>query len=147
MTHDGPNITKKDIVRRVAARTGLKRAIVQLVVQALLEQIIEELKQGNRIELRDFGVFEVKQRAARTAQNPKTLERVPVPPKRAVRFKVGRRMRLAAEPTAPTAPEPPADHDPAGFNGSLAAAARVRGQSPEVHVRPAARRAMPASDA
>jgi integration host factor subunit beta len=63
------------------------------VVQSFLDNIIEELGHGNRLEFRDFGVFEAKERAARTAQNPKTLERVQVPPKRTVKFKVGRLMK------------------------------------------------------
>jgi integration host factor subunit beta len=55
--------------------------------------MIEELGRSNRLEFRDFGVFETKQRAARMAQNPKTLERVQVPPKKTVKFKVGRMMK------------------------------------------------------
>jgi integration host factor subunit beta len=66
---------------------------VKRVIQAFLDDIIDELGQGNRLEFRDFGVFESKQRAARVAQNPKTLERVHVPPKRTVKFKVGRLMK------------------------------------------------------
>ena len=52
-----------------------------------------ELAKGNRLEFRDFGVFETKTRVARTAQNPKTLEQVHVPAKRVVKFKMGRLMR------------------------------------------------------
>ena len=53
----------------------------------------EELCQNNRLEFRDFGVFEIRSRASRIAQNPKTLERVDVPAKRTVKFKMGRLMR------------------------------------------------------
>ena len=56
-------------------------------------QVIDELGRGNRLEFRDFGVFEIKERAPRVAQNPKTLERVQVPARRTVKFKVGRLMR------------------------------------------------------
>ena len=66
---------------------------VKRVIQTFLDQIIAELGDGNRLEFRDFGVFEAKVRAARNAQNPKTLEPVEVPPKRTVRFKVGRLMK------------------------------------------------------
>jgi len=66
-------------------------------VQAFLNEVIDELAKGNRLEFRDFGVFEVRERAARMAQNPRTLERVPVPPKRSVKFKVGRLMRDKVE--------------------------------------------------
>jgi integration host factor subunit beta len=62
-----------------------------------MDEVIEELAQGNRLEFRDFGVFEPKQRAARRAQNPKTLERVQVPAKRTVKFKLGRVMKQRVE--------------------------------------------------
>ena len=82
--------TKKELVDRVADLTGNKRVVVKKIVQTFLDQIIKELGKGNRLEFRDFGVFETKQRAARMAQNPKTLERVRVPAKRSVKFKTGR---------------------------------------------------------
>ena len=63
------------------------------VVQQFLDEIINELGRGNRLEFRDFGVFETKLRKARRAQNPKTLEPVAVPEKRTVKFKVGRLMK------------------------------------------------------
>lgn len=87
-------VTKKELIDRIAERTGSKRVVVKKVVQEFLDQIISELGEGNRLEFRDFGVFETKARAARTAQNPKTLEPVHVPEKRTVKFKVGRLMKL-----------------------------------------------------
>ena len=87
-------VTKKELVDRIAERTGTKRVIVKKVVQSFLDEMIEELGHGNRLEFRDFGVFETKERAARIAQNPKTLQRVEVPPKRTVKFKVGRMMKI-----------------------------------------------------
>ncbi len=86
--------TKKELVDRVADLTGNKRVMVKKVIQTFLDQIIDELGKGNRLEFRDFGVFETKFRAARIAQNPKTLERVHVPPKRSVKFKTGRLMKI-----------------------------------------------------
>ncbi|MGE3106962.1 MAG: HU family DNA-binding protein [Phycisphaerales bacterium] len=86
-------ITKKDLIDGVCSATGRKRNEVKLIVQSFLDQIVEKVGEGNRIEFRDFGVFEIKQRASRTAQNPKTLVPVRVPPKRTVKFKVGRLMR------------------------------------------------------
>ena len=86
-------VTKKDLIDRITTRTKLKRLDVKNAVQEMLEQIIVELQRGNRLELRDFGVFEVKQRKPRVAQNPKTLERVEVPARKTVKFKVGRLMR------------------------------------------------------
>jgi integration host factor subunit beta len=90
-------ITKKDLIEKVTDRTKLKRADVKKACQEFLDQIILELKRGNRLEFRDFGVFEVKERAARVAQNPKTMQKVEVPSKRAVKFKVGRLMRESVE--------------------------------------------------
>jgi nucleoid DNA-binding protein len=86
-------ITKKELIDRIADQTGHRRVQVKKVVQRFLDQIVEELGRGNRLEFRDFGVFETKLRKARKAQNPKTLEPVAVPEKRTVKFKVGRLMK------------------------------------------------------
>lgn len=86
-------ITKKDLVDRIAEDSGSKRVLVKRVVQRFLDEIITELAAGNRLEFRDFGVFELRERAARRAQNPKTLEPVYVPGKRTVKFKIGRLMK------------------------------------------------------
>jgi nucleoid DNA-binding protein len=67
--------------------------LVKTVVQDFFDEIIAELQRGNRLEFRDFGVFETRTTRARAAQNPKTLERVDVPAKRRVAFKPGRLMR------------------------------------------------------
>ena len=87
-------ITKKELIDRISEKTGNKRVVVKRIVQLFLDEIIDELGHGNRLEFRDFGVFESKVRAARIAQNPKTLERVEVPQKRTVKFKVGRVMKM-----------------------------------------------------
>lgn len=86
-------ITKKDLVDRIADGVGQKRVVVKRIVQQFLDEIVEELGNGNRLEFRDFGVFEIRERAARVAQNPKTMEKVPVPRKRTVKFKIGRLMK------------------------------------------------------
>ena len=86
-------ITKKELIDRIAERTQAKRVTVKSVIQAFLDEITRELVENNRLEFRDFGVFETRTRAARVAQNPKTLERVDVPAKRTVKFKMGRLMR------------------------------------------------------
>jgi integration host factor subunit beta len=67
--------------------------VAKEILQLFLDEIVKELSAGNRLEFRDFGVFEVKPRRARRAQNPRTLQKVEVPPKRVVKFKVGRVMR------------------------------------------------------
>jgi integration host factor subunit beta len=86
-------ITKRELIDRIAESTQAKRALVKATVQNVLDEIISELAKGNRLEFRDFGVFEPRDCAPRTAQNPKTLERIHVPAKRAVRFKMGRLMK------------------------------------------------------
>lgn len=90
-------VTKKELIDRIAEASGEKRVAVKRVIQGFLDNVIVELGKGNRLEFRDFGVFEVKQRAARMAQNPKTLERVEVPPKRTVKFKPGHMMKKALD--------------------------------------------------
>jgi integration host factor subunit beta len=86
-------VTKKELVHRIADATGQTKVVVKDVIQAFLNAIIDDLAEGNRLEFREFGVFESRERAARLAQNPRTLEKVPVPKKRIVKFKVGRLMR------------------------------------------------------
>ena len=102
-------VTKKELVDRIADATGVTRVSVKRVVQAFLDNVTVELGKGNRLEFRDFGVFEVKHRAPRMAQNPKTMERVPVPAKRTVKFKPGHTMKLALSPgdEATLAPDTP----------------------------------------
>jgi integration host factor subunit beta len=103
-------VTKKELIDRIAERTQAKRVTVKRIIQTFLDEIVTELCEDNRLEFRDFGVFETRTRAARIAQNPKTLERVEVPAKRTVKFKMGRLMRenlshVASSPAeAPKAP-------------------------------------------
>ncbi len=87
-------VTKRDLVERIADITSTKRADVKAIVQSFMDEIIRELSEGNRLEFRDFGVFESLERAARTAQNPKTLEPVRIPRRRTARFKAGRMMKI-----------------------------------------------------
>ncbi len=120
-------ITKKDLVNYItealtrkhgdgslsedarATKVRVTKVLVKEVIQKFLDKISEELARGNRLEFREFGVFEVKQRAARRAQNPRTLEKVQVPPKRVVKFKVGRRMREMVEKGLVEPPLPAAE--------------------------------------
>lgn len=82
-------MTKKDIVLKIANETKIKQIDVKKVVQKTLECIIENLQEGKKVELRNFGVFKIKQRRGRTGRNPRTGEVVPVPPKKVVVFKPG----------------------------------------------------------
>jgi len=86
-------VTKKELIDRIAERTQAKRVSVKRIIQTFLDEIAAELCKNNRLEFRDFGVFETRTRAARIAQNPKTLERVEVAAKRTVKFKMGRLMK------------------------------------------------------
>src|SRR5271167_1643114 len=86
-------ITKKELIDRIADNSAQRRVGVKRIIQQFLDEIVIELGKGNRLEFRDFGVFETKLRKARKAQNPKTLEPVEVPEKRTVKFKVGRLMK------------------------------------------------------
>lgn len=86
-------VTKKELIDQISERTQAKRVLVKHIIQAFLDEITTELGKDNRLEFRDFGVFETRTRAARTAQNPKTLQRVDVTSKRTVKFKMGRLMR------------------------------------------------------
>jgi integration host factor subunit beta len=107
-----PTVTKKNLIDRLVVSSKLKRGVVKDLIQAFLDEIMHELRHGNRIEFRDFGVFEVKERAERIAQNPKTLKRVRVPAKRAVKFKMGRQMRdsfQAGPPRSVVEPKPAVD--------------------------------------
>lgn len=97
-------ITKKELTDRIADATQAKRTLVKTVIQQFFDAVIEELANGNRLEFRDFGVFEIRTRKRRMAQNPRTLERVPVPVKSTVKFKVGRRMKEAVQNVASEVP-------------------------------------------
>jgi len=86
-------ITKKELIDRITENTQPKRLLVKATIQNFLDELISELAKNNRLEFRDFGVFEVKERAARTTKNPKTLQKIQVPAKRKVKFKIGRIMQ------------------------------------------------------
>jgi integration host factor subunit beta len=85
-------VTKKEIVRQISERLDLTQLKTKEIVQQTFDAIVTTLLEDGRIELRNFGVFEVKRRKARKARNPKTGERVDVPPKNVVTFKPGKEM-------------------------------------------------------
>ena len=85
-------MTKKEIVRQISERIGLTQLKTKEIVQQTFDAIVETLLEVGRIELRNFGVFEVKQRKARKARNPRTGDKVDVPPKNVVTFKPGKEM-------------------------------------------------------
>jgi nucleoid DNA-binding protein len=85
-------MTKKEIVRSIADSLGLSHKKTREIVQYTFDTVVETIVKEGRIELRNFGIFEVKKRAARKAHNPKTGEEVQVPEKYVVTFKAGKSM-------------------------------------------------------
>jgi len=85
--------TKRDLCEKIVRKTENSQLLVKETIQMFLDRVVYELSQGNRIELRDFGVFEVKQRAGRKARNPRTGEEAFVPAKNVVVLKVGKLMK------------------------------------------------------
>ena len=90
-------ITKKDLIDFIADQTQQPRTAVKRTVQCFLDNVIQHLSEGKRLELRHFGVFEIRERAPRTAQNPRTLEPIPVPARKTVKFKIGQLMKAKLE--------------------------------------------------
>lgn len=108
-------VTKKEIVKTISDEIGLTQLKTKEIVQKTFDAIVETLVEEKRIELRNFGVFEVKKRAARKARNPRTGDKVYVPEKYVVTFKPGKEMeekvreleRQAAERAAALAAQQP----------------------------------------
>ncbi len=84
---------KRDIVLKISQDTQIKQVVVKEIVQRTFDAIYEALRSGKRIELRNFGVFQVKRRKKRIGRNPKTGEVVPVPERNTVVFKPGLEMK------------------------------------------------------
>ncbi|HDP34634.1 MAG TPA: integration host factor subunit beta [Candidatus Hydrogenedentes bacterium] len=109
-------MTKRELVIKVANRLGMTQNDVARIIEGAFETIAESLAEGHRWELRDFGVFEVKTRASRIGRNPRTGDQVPVPRRRVVTFRPGKKMKeevgkgkplesADTEPSATMAPE------------------------------------------
>ena len=96
-------LTKRDLVIRISSETGLKQQHVFGVVQRTLDYIAEALAKGDKVELRNFGVFEVKVRKARVGRNPNApAVDVPIPQRAVVKFKAGKEMRGEVIKLSPT---------------------------------------------
>ena len=93
-------LTKKEMVRKIAAELDADQVLTKRVVQRMLDMVLDTVVEEGRLELRNFGVFEAKVRAARKARNPKTNEEVHVPAKRVLSFQAGKKVaaRFAAIP-------------------------------------------------
>lgn len=90
-------MTKKDIIMKISDETGLKQVDVKEVVQRTFDLIIESLGNGDKVELRNFGIFKVKTRKGRIGRNPRTGESVTIPDKKVVAFKPGMKMKQDVE--------------------------------------------------
>ncbi len=102
-------LTKRDLVVRISEETGMIQQHVLQVVQKTLDYITEALAKGGKVELRKFGVFEIRVRKARIGRNPNApATDVPIPERSVVRFKAGKEMRAAVLKLPPKAPDQPA---------------------------------------
>jgi len=108
-------VTKKDIVRTIAEQIELPQLRTKELVQKTFDALIDALVREGRIELRNFGVFQIKKREARMARNPRTGERVPVQAKSVVSFKPGKEMeaRVRELDRAAVLPKPAESGEPA----------------------------------
>ena len=101
-------LTKRDLVVRISNETGLVQQQVLDVVQKTLDYIADALAKGDKVELRNFGVFEVKVRKARVCRNPNAPETdVPIPQRAVVKFKAGKEMRADVLKLSPAQDAPP----------------------------------------
>jgi integration host factor subunit beta len=92
-------MTKSELIDRVAEQVeGLTRKQVETVVETIFDGMKEALRRDEKIEIRGFGNFKTKIRNAKTARNPRTGEKVEVPPKRAIHFKIGKPFNEAINP-------------------------------------------------
>ena len=88
-------ISKRELTDRIAEGLGHTKSVTSGVVQAFLDEVIDELTKGNRLEFREFGVFELNKRAARNARIPQNGDAVVIPARVVVKFKAGRTMKAA----------------------------------------------------
>jgi integration host factor subunit beta len=104
MEEEGRNsetMTKRELVIRVANKLGMTQSDVAKIIEGAFDAISRSLAKGERWELRDFGVFEVKTRASRIGRNPRTGDQVPVPERRVVTFRLGKKMKELVSHQAP----------------------------------------------
>jgi integration host factor subunit beta len=90
-------VTKRELCESIAERADQPQVVTKEIVQLFLDQVIDELSEGNRLELRNFGVFDTRLQKGRKARNPRTNEVVYVDPKAVVTFKAGKAMREEAQ--------------------------------------------------
>jgi len=93
-------VTKKEIVKDLSRRYGVDQTVTRQIVQGVLDSIVESLAADGRIELRNFGVFEIRRRAPRVARNPRTNEPIRLPERDVVVFQPGKKLQELAERTS-----------------------------------------------
>jgi len=144
-------VTKKEIVKQIADRIGETQLKTKDIVQRTFDAIVDTLIEQGRIELRNFGVFEVKQRKARKARNPRTGERVEVPPKCVVTFKPGKymeeRVRKMTHVPVPTAADDQAESNGATVPGGAEADGAAKSARTAKTARPRKPAPQPVADA
>jgi integration host factor subunit beta len=140
-------VTKKEIVRRISDRADLTQLKTKEIVQWTFDAIIDTLISDGRIELRNFGVFEVRRRKARRARNPRTNDRVDVPEKNVVTFQPGKEMEERVRQEAKVY-EPKRKKAKAGANNNNrpkpAPAAAQTGPKPKGNPKPGKAKPVPA---
>lgn len=94
-------VTKRELCERVADEVGCTQVLAKQVVQTFLNEVTREIAKGNRMEFRNFGVFDTRLQAPRRARNPRTDEVVHVPAKAVVSFKVGKKLSQKAQEALP----------------------------------------------
>lgn len=104
------SINKTDLQRELAHKLGLTRTDADMGVELVLETIKQALRSGDEVKINGFGVFEVRERAARMGRNPRTNEPVPIPATRSVMFRAADAL---LNPPEPDAPKPLTDEDKA----------------------------------
>jgi integration host factor subunit beta len=120
-------MTKRELVIRVANKLGMTQSDAAKIIEGTFDVLSKTLAEGKRWELRDFGVFEVKTRASRMGRNPRTGDQVPVPERRVVTFRPGKKMkeliatskpgkRIEEPDTSPPDPTPPTAAPTSGEN-------------------------------
>jgi len=106
-------LTKRELVLGISEETGMRQQHVQKVIQQTLDRIAKALMDGDKVELRNFGVFEIKIRKARVGRNPNApAEDVPIPARSVVKFKAGKQLRAEVlKLPAPDQPKTPPQAD------------------------------------
>lgn len=123
-------MTKKEIVKTISDKTGLTQLQIKEIVQLTFDGIIETLLEEGRVELRNFGVFQVKSRKARQARNPRTGRQVDVPEKFVVTFKPGKEMEARVQELEDAAAEKAGRQAGVGWNGGHASPPATDNRAP-----------------